>query len=46
MAYAYCHFCGAWAVLGPAAMCGRCRDAWHPPGACQADLGYRDRRHP
>ena len=38
---AYCTRCGTYADLGPAAMCGPCRDRWQPAADRAADLGYR-----
>jgi hypothetical protein len=41
---AYCHYCGTWAALDAAAMCGACRHAWQPSAPAQPDLGYRTGR--
>ena len=38
---AYCHQCGTWADLGPAAMCATCRDGWRPSAPAPDDLGTR-----
>ena len=38
---AYCHRCGVYADLDPAAMCTACRRAWHPAAPAPGDLGYR-----
>jgi hypothetical protein len=42
----YCHSCGTYAILGPAAMCGACRRAWQPAVTAPADLGYRAQPNP